>query len=201
MSHLRASLPFALLAASLFGCSDPTPAPTDVPPADAASDTPADNTSADVTADAPTDAGADASDAAVVSFVAMTTLTTINQNCMPVVARDPLTIMGSVAVTNTGTAPIGPITINRGLIVALLGGQPLAGFNITPVTIDAIAPRATGTTTFTKAADSLGNDAGTTGCEIVPCGSPIRVSVELSGANIPAGSRAASEPGTLPCTH
>lgn len=180
MHVLRASLLTALLTAGLMGCADPAPVAADA--------------SADVTPDA-------SADGAAVSFVAMTTLTTLNQNCMPAVPRDPLTVMGTVSITNTGTVPLGPITIDRGLVVQLLGGATLATFGVTPVTIAAIAPRATGTATFTKATDTLAGDAGVAGCQIVPCGSPIRVALELRGTNLPDSARAASEPGTLPCTH
>ncbi len=207
MDARRSSPCFALVAACLFGCSTSSSTPdaaADVPPADVAADTATDN--APVTDTAVTDASADvatdaAADAPVVAFSAMTTILSINQNCMPAVPRDPLSISGSIALTNTGTVPIGPITLNAGLVVRLLGGDTIATFGVTPVTLAAVAPRQTGTVTFTKAADSLANDAGTAGCEIVPCGTPVRISLPLVGTNVPEGARAASEPMTIPCTH
>jgi hypothetical protein len=40
------------------------------------------------------------------AFTAMTAVSTIGQNCMPVVAADPLSLSGSITLTNTGTVPI-----------------------------------------------------------------------------------------------
>lgn len=197
--NARRATPSLLLVACLFGCSTSSSTPDATAP-DVAADTANDNTPADIATDMQ-DAAADVQDAAVVSFTAMTTITAINQNCMPAVPRDPLSIMGSIALTNTGTEPIGPITLTTGLVVRLLGGDTLATFGVTPATLAAVAPRQTGTVTFTKAADTLANDAGTTGCEIVPCGTPVRISIPLSGTNVPDGTRAASEPMTIPCTH
>ncbi|MFO0648813.1 MAG: hypothetical protein U0326_21410 [Polyangiales bacterium] len=210
--NARRATPSLLLVACLFGCSTSSSTPDATAP-DVVNDTASDNTPADLpvtdgsadvatdTASDAQDAAADAPDAPVVTFSAMTTITAINQNCMPAVPRDPLSIMGSIALTNTGTVPIGPITLTTGLVVRLLGGDTLATFGVTPATLAAVAPRQTGTVTFTKAADTLGNDAGTAGCEIVPCGTPVRISIPLSGTNVPDGTRAASEPMTIPCTH
>lgn len=198
MNAHRAS-PSLFLIACLFGCSTSSSTPDATAP-DVAADTASDNAPADVATDTQ-DAAADAQDAAVVAFSAMTTVTSINQNCMPAVPRDPLAIMGSIALTNTGTVPIGPITLTTGLVVRLLGGDTIATFGVTPATLAAVAPRQTGAVTFVKASDTLANDAGTAGCEIVPCGTPVRISLPLSGTNVPEGTRAASEPMTIPCTH
>ncbi len=196
MSRLHAALTpalFGALAFALQGCSDPAPTPADSSVNDVASDIA--DASSD-TADA-TDAAADAS----ASFVSMTTLTTLTQNCMPAVQPDPMFIRGTIAVTNTGTIPIGPISITRGVITRLLGGDVMANFAVTPVTIPVIEPGRSANAAFEKTSGSLAGDAGVMGCNIVPCDSPIRVQLILTGTNIPDGTRAASEPGTLPCTH
>lgn len=211
MSRLYAALSpalFGALAFALQGCSDPAPTPADSSVTDVATDiTDASDVTTDVATDVAvdvTDASADVTDAAAdasASFVSMTTLTTLTQNCMPAVPADPMSIRGTIAVTNTGTIPIGPITITQGLITRLLGGDVMANFAVTPVTIPAIEPGRSATAMFEKTNGSLANDAGTMGCNIVPCDSPIRVQLILTGTNIPEGTRAASEPGTLPCTH
>ena len=229
MSSRTILLSVALGFVGLAGCNDATTstdaavdAPVvDVPVVDApAADSPAvdapiaDAPTADVSTDAATDVTTDAAtdvaptdapaaDVPVAAFSAMTTLTTINQNCMPVVAADPLTVAGTIALNNTGSLPIGPITLTAGLVVRLLGGDTMATFGVTSVTLPVVAPHTTGTVAFTKAAGTLAGagDAGVTGCQIVPCGSPIRIVLPLAGPNVPDGARAASEPMTLPCTN
>lgn len=187
MTHVLARSLAALSLAGLIGCDDAatTDAAADVPSVDVA---PFDVAREDV-----------ATDAGVVAFSAMTTVTAINQNCMPAVPRDPLTLSGTVALTNSGSVPIGPITLSTGLVVRLLGGDTLATFGVTPVTLAAVTPRQTGSVTFVKTSDSLANDAGTQGCQIVPCGTPVRIVMPLAGTNVPDGARAASEPMTIPC--
>lgn len=171
----RSALPrVALCLAGLLGCSS---APT----------TPADDASApaDVTG----------------LFTAMTAVTTLGQNCMPVVAADPLSLRGSITLTNTGTVPIGPITLTAGLVTRVLGGDTMATFAVTPVTLAVVAPGQSGTVAFAKTAGSLTGDAGVAGCEIVPCDSPVRIALRLTGPHLPEGARAFSEPMTMPCTH
>ena len=130
----------------------------------------------------------------------MTAVTAINQNCMPTVAADPLSLGGSLMVTNTGPIPIGPITLSSGLITLLLGGDTLATFAVTPVTLPVVPPGQSGTIAFTKTAGSLAGDAGLSGCATVPCGTPVRIMLRLAGTNLPDGARSASEPMTIPCT-
>jgi len=170
----RSVLPgVALCLAGLLGCSSASTTPDDA------------SAPADVTA----------------SFSAMTAVTTLGQNCMPVVASDPLSLRGSITLTNTGTVPIGPITLSAGLVIRVLGGETMATFAVTPVTLAAVAPGQSGTVDFTKTAGSLAGDAGVSGCEIVPCDSPVRIALRLTGPHLPDGARAFSEPMPMPCTH
>lgn len=205
--NLRTTLA-ALALASLAGCADDasaTDAAADMPVVDTpVVDMPAvDAPVVDAAADAPSLDAADATavDAPAVSFTAMTAITTISQNCMPAVPPDPLTLSGSVTINNTGTVPIGPIPLATGQLIRLLGGETLATFALTPVTIPMIAPGRSETVTFTKSAGTLAGvgDAGARGCDIVMCNTPIRVVIPLAGGGVPMGSRAASEPATLPC--
>jgi hypothetical protein len=135
------------------------------------------------------------------AFTAMTAVSTIGQNCMPVVAADPLSLSGSITLTNTGTVPIGPITLSTGFVTRLLGGDTLATFAVTPVTLAAVPPGQSATVAFTKTAGSLTGDAGVSGCEIVPCDSPVRIVLRLTGPHLPDGARSSSEPMTMPCAH
>ncbi|MBK6535861.1 MAG: hypothetical protein IPF99_41920 [Deltaproteobacteria bacterium] len=174
----RSVLPgVALCLAGLLGCSS------------------ASTTSADAATDASVPADVTA------SFTAMTSVSTLGQNCMPVVAADPLSLRGSITLTNTGTVPIGPVTLSAGLVIRVLGGETMATFAVTPVTLAAVAPGQSGTVAFAKTAGSLTGDAGVAGCEIVPCDSPIRIALRLTGPHLPEGARSFSEPMTMPCTH
>ena len=55
----------------------------------------------------------------------MTSVTTLGQDCMPVVAADPLSLRGSITLTNTGTVPIGPVTLSAGQVLDLATARPL----------------------------------------------------------------------------
>ena len=108
-------------------------------------------------ASSPSDAAVDAPTA---TFTAMTAVTTLAQNCMPAVPPDPLTLGGTITLTNTGAVPIGPITLSAGAVTRLLGGDTLATFAVTPVTLLVVAPGRSGTVAFTKTAGSLAGDGG-----------------------------------------
>jgi hypothetical protein len=161
------------LVTVLVGCASPSSAP------DAAS----------------TDGGRDAG----VSFRSMTTVGALARDCMPVGGADPLALAGSVVVTNTGVVPIDSIHVDNGLVVRLLGGDTLATFAIAPIDLPALAPGETRTAPFTEIAGTLVGASGLTGCDIVPCGTPVRIELVLSGADLPGGARAASEPETIAC--
>ncbi len=141
------------------------------------------------------DGGSDAG----VSFRSMTMVSTLTRDCMPVGGADPLALAGSVVVTNTGAVPIGAIHVGQGLVVRLLGGDTLATFSIDPIDLPALAPGQTRTASFTELAGTLVGPSGLTGCDIVPCGTPVRIELVLSGADLPDGARAASEPETIAC--
>lgn len=141
-----------------------------------------------------TDATADATP--TVSFIAMVHITQLSQNCMPIIASDPMTLTGSIDLQNTGGVALGPITANSGSIVADTGTE-LAHFTIAPITIGTVAGGATGTSMFAKDASSL---MPANGCNTVACSSPVRVVVPISGPNVPAGSRAISAITIVSCS-
>ncbi|MFO0682726.1 MAG: hypothetical protein U0234_11770 [Sandaracinus sp.] len=178
-----AAIALALGAAAL-GCGSAT-VPPDASGGDAAS--------VDVGADtaAPSDSG--------VSFTAMTLVSSLSENCMPAVPPDPLPITGTVQITNTGSTSLGPIHVESGLVVQLLGGDTLATFDVEPIDLPAIAPGASASMVFTKTDGSLAGGAGLSGCDIVACGSAVRIALILTGPGVPEGARASSEPLTVGC--
>ncbi len=148
----------------------------------------------DVT-DAVVDAVDAGSDAPAVSFQAMVHITLQSQNCQPSVPPDPMTLTGTVDVDNFGTLDLGPISASEGIFVRA-DGVELARFAIAPITIPAVARGAAGHASFTKTAGSL---TPASGCSAVPCGAAIRVEVPITGANIPAGTRAISAITVVGC--
>ena len=133
------------------------------------------------------------------SFVAMTLVSSLNENCMPAVPPDPLPIAGMIQVTNTGAVPLGPIHVDRGLVVQLLGGETVASFDVAPIDLPVLAPGQTSALAFSKTDGSLHGAAGASGCDIVACGSAVRIALLLSGPGVPDGARASSEPLTVSC--
>lgn len=184
---------------ALVACGGPTSA--DVVDVNDASDVAVDVPVADVVdAIAVTDA-TDAVDIAqdvppMVSFISMVHVTMLSQNCMPIIASDPMTLTGSVDVTNSGGVAIGPITASDGIIVHE-DGTELGRFTIAPISISAIAPGANGTAMLTKNGMSL---TPANGCSTVPCSAPVRVEIPISGPNIPPNTRAISAITIVTCT-
>jgi len=145
---------------------------------------------------APADASDQAQPDASVSFTAMVAFTQLSQNCMPIVAPDPLTFTADILVTNTGGVPLGPIDASAGRIIHE-NGAALATFTFAAVQIPVIQPGATGRISFTKAAGSL---LPANGCNTVACSTPLRAMIPITGPNVPAGSEARSAIAVLPCT-
>ncbi len=199
-SYARGCAALLLLASISPGCSSPSAGPdagaVDASTADVGDDAAPvedDASVVDVGLDAP------APNDASVSFTAMTLVTTLSEDCMPAVPPDPLPITGTLRVTNDAGSPLGPLHVESGLLVQLLGGQTLATFDVDPIDLPAIAPGATQSVAFSKVAGSLAGGAGLSGCDIVPCGTPVRVALVLTGPGVPDGARAWSEPLTVGC--
>jgi len=118
---------------------------------------------------------------------------------MPIVAADPLSIAGTIVVTNTSTAPLGATHVSEGRVVRLLGGDTIATFAVAPLELPTIAPGATVMAPFAKIAATPSGGAGLTGCDIVACNTAVRIELALTGAGVPDGAHAASEPLTISC--
>jgi hypothetical protein len=143
----------------------------------------------------PVDAAADAvedtslpGDAGMVSFTSTVRPEQLVQGCMPAVPSDPLVFQGALVVVNTGTVPVGPITVGAGSIVSV-SGMELARFALEPATLPVLAPGAMHEVALTKQPDSL---QPAEGCIESACTEMVRVRVALEGPGVPAGGSASS---------
>jgi hypothetical protein len=113
----------------------------------------------------------------------------IFEDCMPIVADDPVSIDGEVVVANGGSTPIGPLTATLGSVKTPLGST-LATYRIKGLSIGALAAGESGGTTFHKEKGSMFPAAG---CDAVKCGAGVQLELTLYGAGLPpAGIRALS---------
>lgn len=186
---------FATLVLAACGATSATPSePGSAVGADAGTDSEA----------APPDAGGDGADAGATgdasADAASSTLDvevnvdTLFQNCMPIVPSDPVTVQGSVKVTNNGTSPVGPLTFANG---RFLDGKlaSLASFAV-DTTTQVLAPGAKATVLFEKTASSL---TPANGCQTLACNSEVTVELSFAGPGVPAGAHARSKPETVSC--
>jgi hypothetical protein len=111
------------------------------------------------------------------------------EDCMPIVADDPVSINGELVVTNGGSTAIGPLTATLGS-VKTPAGATLATFRITSLSIPAIDPGKSGNAAFSKEKGSM---FPATGCDTVKCGADVQIELTLNGPGLPpAGVRALS---------
>lgn len=141
----------------------------------------------DATADAPVDAAPDAPavDAAppdAGAVVASVKITNLFMNCMPVVAKDPIAVAGSVDVTNSTPGTIGPVAGSRGEIRSAAGAL-LTTFDLTTaLSIGPLTAGQTASANFTKRPTSAVPAAQ---CATLTCNSDVTVSVALTGPGLP----------------
>ena len=117
------------------------------------------------------------------------------EDCMPLVAPDPVNIQGDLHIENATGATMGPITITSGEI--LDGSTVIATFAVEKANLGTLAPGSASSTGFVKSANSLSSKKG---CQTVACSKMFRVALVLSGQGIPAGTRAVSAPSEMACT-
>jgi hypothetical protein len=120
--------------------------------------------------------------------------TLLNQDCMPVVAPDPVQVSGTITLANNGATPVGPISGSTGAFLSA-GGVQLASFQITPVNLGSIAPGGTVSSAFDKVVNSLMPAAG---CNTIACSSMVRTIIFYDGPGVPPGSFA--DGGLMPFT-
>jgi len=197
---------FVLAAVFFVGCGgseDTVP-----PPGDSGTDTRIDATdsASDATdATSTTDGGLDASDSAdgtsdttdgaTSATEGSLAIKTLFQDCMPIVAKDPLHMQATATIKNVGTGKVGPITITDGAILDS-SGKSIATFKVTSSTIAEIAGGASGSGAVEKNPDTLDP---ATGCSSVPCGSDVFVEVTYVGVGIVPGSKARSPLTKITC--
>ena len=136
-------------------------------------------------------------DLALVAPFAFLDIDTLYQNCkaMPP-AADPLLLKGRLTVRNEGGLQLGPITISGGALFDKSESQ-VATFQLSEKTLPAIGPNGS---IDGKVVDKLANSlTPQTGCQAVPCGEPVRVELQLAGANLPPGSKAKSASYVVVC--
>jgi hypothetical protein len=156
----------------------------------------------DAVADAPADAGSDApievgdatSDAG--AGLVFTLTANVFEDCMPIVASDPVHITGNLTMKNDTGATVGPITATAGT-VSKPGSAPFGTFGLKSFTLPAIATGGSESGGYEK-------DAGTfspaSACTSIACGSSVVVELTLFGPGLPSGGvRVASPAVTNSC--
>lgn len=157
---------------------------------DIAQDAPGDALSND-TADAANDTS---EDAARVAFSAMIRVDTFTWDCRPDAAMDPAQFVGEITIVNGGNVPLGPVSATEAVIIH--GADEVARFTIEPVTIDTVAPGASGRARVTKVDGSLmPNDT----CMAIMCNWSVRFRIPIHGMNIPMDAAAFSPPTLVNC--
>ena len=165
---------------------------SDVAPPDAADAAPADAAPADAAPDAP---AVDAAPPDAGAVVASVKITTLFMNCMPVVPKDPISVTGSVEVTNSTPGTIGPVAGSRGEIRSAAGAL-LTTFDLTTaLSIGPLTAGQTASANFTKRPTSAVPAAQ---CATLTCNSDVTVSVPLTGTGLPP-TTARSAPVRVSC--
>ncbi len=176
-------------------------------PADVGLDTKTDATAADTTADSTAETSADsiaeaspdtAADAVVdaPSGLTITVTPTIFEDCMPIVASDPVSITGDVTVRNDTGASVGPITATFGT-VRTPGGAAFGTYKLKSLSIPAIAHGASSSAKFQKEPSTF---SPASACASIKCGSSVEVELTFFGTGLPtAGLAVKSTAVTCSC--
>jgi hypothetical protein len=127
-------------------------------------------------------------------FMATVRLDKLFENCMPIVAPDPLQVMGTLEITNTGAVPIGPVTATQGILTTE-SLMELGRFGLGPTQLASVAPGATGSVPIVKTSGTL---MPANGCGM-SCGMLVRVRIPIAGPNVPDGSVVSSPLTALQC--
>ncbi len=164
-----------------------------VPPVDASvADT---APSVDAAPDAPVIVDAAPVDAGAVGSTLR--ISTLSENCMPIVAKDPIRLVGTVDVANNTPATVGPITATTGEIRDLAGNLRTS--------FDLLAPLSTGTIlsgqSVSRAIEKRPASAvPALQCATLACNTEVVVSLRLSGPGVAAGTVVKSAPVRVSCT-
>ena len=148
----------------------------------------------------PVDATVDATvDAGPVDAGSVTTslkITTLAENCMPIVAKDPIRLVGSIDVVNTTPASVGPITATGGEIRDMAGNLRTRFDLLVPISVGPVPSGQTRSATYEK---RPGTAVPALQCATLACNTDVVVSLTLSGAGT-AGVTAKSGPVRVTCS-
>jgi hypothetical protein len=144
-------------------------------------------------------AAADAAQDAAVKpgLFAMLQIKQLGANCMPAVPADPVTLSGHAELLNNGSSAVGPIQFSGGTLVWPTGGV-VATFSVKPIAAFVIKPGEGLSPQVEKVPGSL-KTVSTAACGL--CNKIVRVTLGLSGAGVPAGSKVTSSNVTLSCVY
>ena len=166
--------------------------------ADAANDGPIDEAATDAPVeDAPIDAPIDAPLGSLTGSISMTGLS-VYQDCMPMVAQDPVHVALTYSVTNNGNVPVGPITPTNGRLLDT-NNAPIITFTFNSSSLGPIAVSGSGSDSVTKQSGTA-NPASY--CQTLSCNSQqVKVEMELSGTSVPPGYKLTSGLTTVSCVY
>jgi hypothetical protein len=118
----------------------------------------------------------------------------IFENCMPIVAPDPVSISATITITNTGNVPIGPVTVGSGEVVQNM--NVLISWKAQPVQTGVIQPGQSAMLQIAKTANSA---MPAKACATLPCNGGVNLSVPYTGPGVPNGNRAVSGLNFVTC--
>lgn len=144
-------------------------------------------------ADAPADTG---TDGAAASLEVELTVDTLRQDCMPIVAPDPVIMQGTLKITNKSASPVGPLTFASGKFFGAPPSAALATF-ATDTTTSTIAP---GASTFVLVEKTTGSMSPKGGCQTLACNGSFVVELAFTGAGAPANATVRAAAETMSCT-
>jgi hypothetical protein len=124
------------------------------------------------------------------------TITDFFQNCMPVVAADPIILKGTISIANGTSADIGPISFTSGSFLHPATLAVIASFKLKPVTMNVVQPGGNDTVGIEKQQNSA---SPANFCQTLTCGSEVVVEVIASGPGIPANDAIRTNPLKLTC--
>jgi hypothetical protein len=118
----------------------------------------------------------------------------IFENCMPIVAQDPVSITATLTITNTGNVPVGPVAVDSGEVTQ--NQNVLISFKVQPMQTGVIAPGQNAMLQVSKIANSA---MPAKACATVPCNGGVNLVVPYSGPGVPNGNRAVSGLSFVTC--
>lgn len=157
------------------------------------SPTPTDGAAGDASADARE--GSAAFDGSTGELEVAVDVATLFEDCMPIVAPDPVTIQGTLSIKNKGASPAGPLVFAEAAVYDASGATRIATFKV-DTTTQPIPAGAKVDTVFEKQADTLAPKGG---CATVACNAEYVIELSFSGPGAPPGAAARAKPKKMTC--